>query len=536
MSLPSTITSIQSHDDQVVQINDMLYFYNILLFNPDMDMVRIKQAAIKTLFLEDAIHSFYHKGYLIYDNRYDTVESLNTLQPGYSQTPSLMNNPTDTSGSRGYRYRGDARDFLTIDIMPEVKPDTAKKGNFNENDKRVFNLRFTFSIYDSEDILGTSLSEKYKKLYFHDFSYQVLTEKDVYFTTADYVDRSDVVKLGNQDRGISTGNAIKNLLKTTFNSKDGFNPKFSKKWDVGGSDIFYSSPAQYKAIDDLDYLMSYHVSSSESDYDNCYLRQERYTEEWKLESFKELFKGAFSKSSGLSQFGLTESAGPGLTESFFLGMPMDASNTSTVQSRVPDFAGNVITFNDSSILNSYEFTNIAGKDTQENIVSHPVHSHNFATNTFRIDFDNNSIARAQETYYDNYVANLKGVGGKSPASNLTLNQYRSKQNNIKNIFTISSESQTQRYSFGRNEILYSSLFLNNCIRFKTKGVTSRQSGQFISIQRHNTVPDNYFDDKNLGIYLVTRVEHIFVDQTYYNEIFAVKTYNFKDPKFTKDTL
>lgn len=50
MSLPSTITNIQDHDDQVVQINDMLYFYNILLFNPDMDVVRIKQATIKTLF------------------------------------------------------------------------------------------------------------------------------------------------------------------------------------------------------------------------------------------------------------------------------------------------------------------------------------------------------------------------------------------------------------------------------------------------------------------------------------------------------
>ena len=69
MSLPLPITNLQNYDDQVVQINDILYKYNILLFNPDLDVVRIKQSAIKTLFLEDSLDSFYHRGYLIYDNK-----------------------------------------------------------------------------------------------------------------------------------------------------------------------------------------------------------------------------------------------------------------------------------------------------------------------------------------------------------------------------------------------------------------------------------------------------------------------------------
>jgi len=536
MSLPFPITNLQSYDDQVVQINDILYYYNIMLVNPDYDMVRLKQSAIKTLFLEDNLNMFYHKGYLIYDNKFDVVESLNSLQNSSYQTPSLMNETQRGTKSRGFRYRGDGRDFLILDIMPEVVPGTIRKGNINEKDKKIFNLRFTFSIYESEDIRGDKLNEKFKKLYFHDFSYQILTERDAYFTTADYIDSKQVIKLSNQDRGIFTGTAIQNLLKKVFSSEEGFNPKFSQKWDEGGSTIFYSSPAQYKAIDDLDYLLSYHVSSPESDYDNCYLRIERYSDEWKLESFKDLFKSAFTNSPSLTQFGLSESAGPSLVESFFLGMPMDDSVPSTVQSRVPDFAGNMITFNDSSILNQYEFTNIAGKDTQQNLVSHLVHSYNFANNTFRIDFSNNNIEKSLDVYFENYVKNLKGSGSNPPASNLTLNKYRTEQKNIKNVFTISSESQNQRYSFGRNRILESALFLNNCIRFRVKGVTNRQAGQFISVQRHNTVPDNYFDDKNLGIYLIIRIEHVFSDQKYYNEIFAVKTYNFTDPKFTKDTL
>ena len=532
MSLPTPISNLQNYNDQVVQINDILYYYNILLFNPDYDVVRIKQSAIKTLYIEDDISNFYQEGYLIYDNKFDVIESLNSLQPGFSQTPSLVDGTLNGTVGKGYRYRGDARDFLIVDIMPEIKPGTIKKGEMNEKDKIVFNMRFTFSIYNSEDIRGNTLNEKYKKLYFHDVTYQIMNEKQAYFSTSDYLDNKEVIKLSNQDRGIPTGTAIQNLIKKVFNAEEGYNPKISRKWDVGGSTLFYSSPAQYKAIDDLNYLLDYHVSSSESDYDNCYLRLERYTEEWKLQSFKDLFSSAFINSPSLSQFGLSESAGSSLLESFFLGMPMDDSTASTVQSRVPDFAGNMMTFNDSSILNQYEFTNISGKDTQEKIVSHPVHSHNFSTNTFRIDFSNNDIESAQQTYINNYVKNLKGSGGKPPASNLANNQYRLKQQNIQNIFTISSESQTQRYSFGRNAILRSSLFLNNCIKFRTKGVTSRQAGQFISIQRHNSIPDNYFDDKNLGIFLVIRVEHLFMDQKYYNEIFAVKTYNYKDPKFT----
>ena len=536
MSLPLPISNIQSHDDQVVQVNDILFFYNILLFNPDFDVVRIKQASIKNLFIEDDLSNFYHKGYLIYDNKYDTLESLNSLQKSYYQNSALMNNLVQGSNSKGYRYRGDARDFLFIDIMPEVKPGTIKKNNVNEKDKKIFNLRFTFSVYDNEDIRGTTIHEKFKKLYFHDYSYQIMTEKDVYFTTADYIEDKGVIKLTNQERGIPTGTAIRKLIEKTFDAKEGYNPKFSEKWDEGGSKIFYSSPAQYKAIDDLDYLMSYHVSAPESDFDNCYLRLERYEEKWKLESYKDLFRSAFTNSPSLAQFGLSDLAGPSLVETFFLGMPMDESAGSNVQNRIPDFAGNMVTFNDSSILNVYEFTNLAGKDSQQQIVSHPVHSYNFMNGTFRIDFTNNNIEEASQTYFNNYVQNLKGSKGGAPSSNLSFNQYRTKQQNIKNVFTISSESQTQRFSFGRNEILYSALFLNNCIRFRTKGVTSRQAGQFISIQRHNTVPDNYFDDKNLGIYLVIRVEHVFSEQIYYNEIFAVKTYNYQNAKFTENTL
>jgi len=75
--LPSTITNLYDYSDKVVRINDDgLYYHNIVLFNPDGDVVRLKQSGIKALVLEDKLDNFYHKGYLIYENRFDVLENI----------------------------------------------------------------------------------------------------------------------------------------------------------------------------------------------------------------------------------------------------------------------------------------------------------------------------------------------------------------------------------------------------------------------------------------------------------------------------
>jgi hypothetical protein len=535
--LPSTITNLYDYSDKVVRINDDgLYYHNIVLFNPDGDVVRLKQSGIKALVLEDKLDTFYHKGYLIYENRFDVLENIAPITPPQNKSNQFYNE-ANKNFFKGYRFRGDGRDFLYLDIMPDVqgKGSSVIQGNFDEDDKKIFNLRFVFSIYDSEDTLGESSDLKYKKLYFHDISYQIMNEKNVYFSTADLIQNEQIILLNNQDRSVQTGIAIKELIKKIFPEEENYKVKFSEFWDQGGSSIFYSSPAQSKAIDDLKYLMDFHVSTSESNYDMCFLRKERYTDEWKLMSYNDLFERAYEAASAVTNLGLGGLGGQEMSEVFFLAFPTDPSSKPDVTNRVPDVRNNLFTFNNSSVIDQYEFTNISGMDVQNDLVSHPVHSHNFETNTFRIDITNNNIDKAQEIYYNNYVEKMKGEQN-NPASNLSLNKYRSQQKNIKNVFSVSSESQNQRFSFGRNQILKSALYLNNCIKFKIKGNTSRQAGKFISIQRNNPIPDNTFDDKNLGIYLILNCQHLFTDTSYDNEIIAVKTYNFKDIGLTKDYL
>ena len=61
-------------------------------------------------------------------------------------------------------------------------------------------------------------------------------------------------------------------------TKGGF--KASSEWDKGGSLLEYHTNAGYKAIDDLQYLIEYHVSEKGYDYVPCILKKTRYTEEY----------------------------------------------------------------------------------------------------------------------------------------------------------------------------------------------------------------------------------------------------------------
>ena len=113
--------------------------------------------------------------------------------------------------------------------------------------------------------MGESSDLKYKKLYFHDISYQVMHEKNIYFTTSDLIQNDQITLLNNQDRSVQTGIAIKELIKKIFPEEENYKVKFSEFWDQGGSSIFYSSPAQSKAIEVMKaQYKQLHLSSGEA--------------------------------------------------------------------------------------------------------------------------------------------------------------------------------------------------------------------------------------------------------------------------------
>ena len=95
-------------------------------------------------------------------------------------------------------------------------------------------------------------------------------------------------------------------------------------------------------------------------------------------------------------------------------------------------------------------------------------------------------------------------------------------------------TQTRDSLYGRNKTELAAILNGNSIEFNAKGLTSRQAGKFISIDRGSGYTENDYDNKILGIYLTTSVSHVISNRGYFNQVMAVKPYLFKKPGFNED--
>jgi len=226
-------------------INNNPYRFNIGLYTSDNRYQELKMGAISRLVIEDDFQDFYHKGYIVINNTFDAVERIIDFQNAESASPGA----TTIENNKGFIFKGDSRDLLAVDIMPKLDEDEYSISD-NKNADNAFRLRFNFCIYNTEEILGTNPGEKFKKLYFWDMYYELLNEKNSYFSTANYINDANVTDLSNASRGILTGDAVKNFLKDFFKDQDGWPITIDEEnFDSGTTSIFFSSPARFKGID-----------------------------------------------------------------------------------------------------------------------------------------------------------------------------------------------------------------------------------------------------------------------------------------------
>jgi hypothetical protein len=492
----------------LVTIQDDTFYYSVFLVNSDKRVFILRPEAIKELVISDNITEYYSSGYIILDNKFDAIEQ-----------PSTVAQPNSDLNINGFLFRGDARDVLRIEIMPKLnqKPIGADS---DETTKKLFSLSYEFIVYNIEEILGDEPGMKYKKLYFWDINREILLEKNVQFSTADYINTGNVANLDHFSRGISTGNAIKNLITKTFPKTEGFTTEFDN-FDPGSINIFFTSPSDYKAQDCLDYVLDLHVSNKNNNYDPCFLKISRYPKKWSLTSLSDYFKKAYNQS--------TDTGGDLFLEKFLLGgfniSNPGLQNYTVSINRSPNLALYLPKY---ATLDNFSFLPSAGVDNQLNVNSRNVHSYNYSNKQFSIDIYDNDFETAKDIYFQNYVKPMKGSNKSIPVNNIIDNLFRVNRSNISNIFSTSYFSKQQRLSQGRNKFLTSSIFLNNSITFRVKGATYRQSGRFISIDRNDAIPDNDFNNKFLGIYMIVDVKHVFSQNIYYNDLICVKTYLYKD--------
>jgi hypothetical protein len=509
----------QSKQD-VENINGNNHEFKVEL-NNGTAKVRLKFAAIDELIIIDDLRYFYCYGKMSFGYNNDALEAFETFgndEPG-----------SNTQVVEPFTFRGDGRDILEVEIMPQMEDSDCLDMSLSDSDKKKYCIKHTFSIYHYED-KSDGAGEKRRTLYFWDRDFQYLNNIQLDFSTnklvksrqreAINVNSAEVSINGStQNNSVFTGDAIKGILEYALKEQYGLPVKFGK-WDNGASKINYTSPAQYKAIDDLDFLVTYHVSDDSNSNLPALLKKERYTDKYQLIPINKFYDEAEQTSSSI--FGDLF----GKTEDFFLGK-LNTGNSSIV--------GNGKIPTDYTVVDNYNFTKISSKELQEYFTTYAVHT-NDPRGNFRTDIQPNNYEKIKELYNKVFVKTA-GAGNSrttgTPVSNLPNNLIREQHKNTKHVFVPYALEEKQRKSFGINRTMLNLFFKNTCITFTARGNTARQSGKLISMNRRNSDIQPTHDSNITGNYLITYIRHEFKGGTYMNIIQATKPYTTKDPKFAK---
>jgi len=516
-------------------INNNPYKFNVSLITADGRYQELRIGAINSLVIEDTFTNFYHKGYIILNNTFDALERIVEMEKPRDQ--SSGNSANSVSKQKGFLMRGDSRDLLVVDIMPifDDDKDSVDTSMNDEDANKAFLISIVFSIYNTEEVIGSSPGQKFKKLYFWDMHYELLREKNSYFSTAkSFKEGTLVTSLDDSERALYTGDAIKEFLLDFFKEEDGWPIKIDEEhFDQGSTKVFFSAPARFKGIDCLEYLTNRHTSSIKNNFDQAFLNIERNTSLFSFKSLADVYKTALNNISNNNVV-----LGSSYLETFKLGAYSETSNTEETMTleRVDFTPAGALFFDKYGTINNFSYDPLPGEITQHNIAPVLVHSYDHDCKQFNIDFERNSMQSTLSTFKENYVDTFKKASKtfNNVYENVFPGEYRLKNKNVRNVFTIINDPD-QRLSQGRNKVLYNSIFMNSTITFKVPGSTHRQAGHFIGLNFDGASNSSEFNKKLLGVYFLINVKHIFEGNEYFNEIRAVKTYNYEDLLLNKES-
>ena len=545
-------TSITAYNQR---INNSDYIFKVTLVSAAGNKSRaqdIKPSAIKELFISDTLNNFYQEGYIIIDNSQDVIERDTPDDSPYTNASYYNNAGSGTDSvdgatsdaNAGFLFRGESRDILRIDIMPRLDDSTIDSLG-SVNGRKYFYMGYDFAIYNSEEIVGEAPGQKHKKLYFWDLFYQLMLEKNVPYSTASTSTATITAtnttlpqNADNDERAVLTGIALREFLKAAFPANENYPISFSINipgigdpagltqseqdqqnidWDLGSTKVFFSTPANFKAIDCVKYILTRHVSNPGSNYDQCFLQLERSTRQFSFKSLSQYFRQAYTTAG--------DSPGDYYIETVKIGGNTQQDGKQNVAPYFTPTTG--IYFERMGTIKSFSFDNMAGIHAQQRLVPTFVHSYDYEAKQFSIDIERNGIEQAMKTYQQNYVNFMNSSSNEPAFANFAPGQLRYQNKNVQNVFSVTEQDSNQRLAWGRNEFLFASIFTNNLISFRLPGSTHRQAGTFIGIDRDGAIPTSKFDNKLLGIYLIVEAKHSFTGNEYVNDLHCIKVYNFQ---------
>jgi hypothetical protein len=524
------------------RIDNIEYKYYVYLLNGDGQYLGLTSDSIELLNIKDNILEMAASGTCVIRNDNDSIERSNFNSQMNQSENYFQRQPKQGSETiiDEYFFRNDCRDFLVVYIRPILND------LLNEEDldkvKPSSTLFYTFSILENEDVAADGGDDvRFKKLTLIDNDLEILREKNLFFSSSKIIKDQNLTQKDDNERSVLTGLILKDLIiqgldtgSSGENTEQNGSVIDEDLFSIGTSPLFYSSPGEYNVLNDIDYVLQRHTSAAPP-HDPCLLRKDRYSQKYTLISYKDYFKNAIFQSKNGSAGGLLH------TETIYLSdesLSIDSENVK-VKQRSPLTPFNNLSFNEFSMVNSYNFFNMSGLDTQTKLVTTAVHSYQLSDKQFQIDLTNNNISTTMKTYYEYFVKGQKEyplfVSGNTIYSNTFVNQFRKNNLNYKNIFSINDSEPDQRLGLGRNNVLKNAIFLNNAIELDLKGLTFRSSGKFFSFDRKNGAIESKYDDKVFGTYFAVQVDHTFSKNNYNNKVIGIKTYLFDNPMLKEVT-
>ena len=501
------------------------YKFQVFLLNQDARAVGIRRGAIDELVIEDSIFDWYHRGIMTFSNPDDVIERSTTIHEG-------KNSDDMVNIIQPYRFRGDCRDFLYILLEPYLEEtEVSMMGNLESPSHTI---QLLFSIFAVERLPGKSKRDKKTKIHFHDYRHQIMNERNIYYSTAKNTKsegkhsgtHTSIKQTNNTDREKYTGEILQDIITKTLPGAD--TELFSYHWNFGSTKLLYTSPSQYKATDDLNYVLEQHAATSSSSHDPCILRNERTTERWELLPLSDYFKRA------------THNNGPGAyqTEHFLISFDGKAGIGIPPSPKTFGMKGQTPVTNyhypDLSVIDDFSFSEIQGDDCQKYLNSIIMHKYNKKNKLFNIDLSEHGIDNTRTHFQDNYINNT--FGGESGHGITSWLSDSSRETNLNIRVGSKSGENPNTIASGRNRTLLNAFLLGNAIQFNAEGESSRRAGVWISLDRTNEYIDNEYDEKVLGQYFVTKVIHRIDQHGYSNSIVGVKPYLYKHLNFNTTDL
>ena len=511
-------------DGEVVIIRDQSYIFRITLYNTVTKRpLNLPFKLVENLVIEENLSTWWTKGWITIINNFEVIERA-------SDNPLSTDQEQSKEQNAFFAFRHDGRNHINIKI------DTVPASN-NIIENKNWSMDYDFVVYDVEDIETDSSVLKAKKIYFIDERYQTLAERNIPWSTSTHGSAAESAKqqnipisyLTDVERKMVPNEAIKSIIQTAacndFTQSSGqqgqvnvgfdkfgsiINPNISlanfddDNWSTINDDpdnlIFYTSPANSTALNDVNSMLSF---AKGPDNDPVFLRLGRYNKKWSLVSLSDIF----SKSLQIERMSIQD----GLEGGVKAYMPRAATF---------DDSGKILNVfsGRTSIMRNYKFASMAPIDDMR-LTNRPVHMMNFSEGIYNIYFEENKI----ENIFNN-ITNLGKKGlysfNKEYGGNkiwLNINQTKIQGISLENSFLTQGSSDLMMV-----QMLKDAIFLNQALYFQSDGLTLRQPGTFLFVDRDGSSEINLFDDKFLGQWLINKVVHYFDSTKYVTDVYATK--------------